>query len=240
MDERASGSMASMRLATRRNSQLGSRRMRGTAPGGTPSMRAGRTPAAFSTVSPSSICRASSLRQRLSASSAASGTPASALSALLRLSSSLPHSTPVMSGSRPPRGPSARKRLAQTRPRRRRSAPCRWWRGGSVAASPSFSVCTTLNGTMPATTRAMPASRASRKSALPTPFWRLTTVTPEGACFAISSAMASVSRIFTVTRMISASANAAAESVASRTADDATNRSAPSRSETRKPRRAMA
>jgi hypothetical protein len=60
-------------------------------------MRAGRMPAAFSTASPSLIWAASNSRQRRSASWVASGTPASALSALLRLSSSLPHSTPPMS-----------------------------------------------------------------------------------------------------------------------------------------------
>ncbi len=76
MDERASGSMASMRRATRRNSQSGSRRMRGMAPGGTPSMRAGRMAAAFSTASASLICAARSSRQRRSASWVASGRPA--------------------------------------------------------------------------------------------------------------------------------------------------------------------
>ena len=55
------------------------------------------TPAAFSTASASSICAASSSRQRRSASSLASGRSDSALSALLRLRSSLPHSTPAMS-----------------------------------------------------------------------------------------------------------------------------------------------
>ena len=65
--------------------------------GGTPSMRAGWISAAFRTASASSICAASSRRQRRSASSLASGRSDSALRALLRLSSSLPHSTPVMS-----------------------------------------------------------------------------------------------------------------------------------------------
>ena len=46
MDERASGSTASIREATRLNSQSGKRRIFGNSPGGTPASFAGLMPAA--------------------------------------------------------------------------------------------------------------------------------------------------------------------------------------------------
>ena len=80
---------------------------------------------------------------------------------------------------------------------------------------------------MPATMRPMPPRRASSRSTLPTPFWRLTIVTPEEACSAISPAMAAVAPLLTVTRMISASAKATAGSVASLMAAGASSRFSP-------------
>ena len=193
--------------------------MRGTAPGGTPSMRAGRMPAAFSTASPSSIC---GREQQPPARVGELGGQRHARERVQRIVEVEQQLAPQHAGhvlaARRPRSRSRRASRA-SRPRRRRSASCRWWRDGSAAAAPSPCVCTTLNGTMPGTTRAMPPSRASSTSTLPTPFCRLTTVAPDGACSAISSAIAAVAPLLTVTRMISASANAAAGSVASRTAD---------------------
>src|SRR5262245_33265059 len=191
IDERACGSMASMRRATSRNKMSGNRRIVGIARGGTPSMCAGCTPAAFSTVRPSSICAASSRRQRRSASSLASGKSDRALSALLRLRRSLPHSTPVMSAcstnsaagtssaSRKPATPAASGRVPGL---------ARWERG----RLPSSRDCTTLKGTIPATACCSGCRCARRAATLPTPFCRLTTVAPAGACWAISRAMSLV------------------------------------------------
>ena len=133
--------------------QSGSRRMTGIARGGTPSTRAGVHAGRLQHGQ-----RLLDLRGQQHAASAgrpapvASGRSDSALSALLRLSSSLPHSTPAMSACSATAAPgtSSASRKPGT-PAAISNVPlvARWKRG----RSPSSRVCTTLKGTMPATVR---------------------------------------------------------------------------------------
>ena len=216
MEERACGIDRQHAPRHQAEQPSGSRRMSGIARGGTPSMRAGRMPAAFRTASASSICAASSRRQRRSASSRARAAGRhSALSALLRLSSSLPHSTPAMSAMLGHARARHVERVAQAGHAGRRSGSCRWWRDGSGAAAPSPRVCTTLKGTMPgddarAWRRGARAARRVADAVLQADDDRV-----GRRVAAISSAISAVAPLLTVTRMISAPAKAAAGSVAS-------------------------
>ncbi|ESY68220.1 hypothetical protein X742_12560 [Mesorhizobium sp. LNHC232B00] len=154
IDERASGSIASMRRAKSLNTQSGSLSTFGSSAGRKPATRAGSMPEAFIARSASSIWPARISRQRRSASSRASVRSESATSALFRFIRSLPHSTAFMSPWVSTASPSTFKNLATSRRPARPSSIitlpslARCTRNGN---SPSGD-CTTLNGTMPAST----------------------------------------------------------------------------------------
>ena len=113
----------------------GRRRMSGIAPRRHASRcAAGRMPAALSTASASSICAASSRRQRRSASCCASGRPRQRVERIVEIEEQL---APQHAGHVGMLRDAARRhveRLAQAGHAARDQDACRWWRDGSAGA----------------------------------------------------------------------------------------------------------
>ena len=155
------------------------------APAAAAPIATGLMPARASPPAPRRSARPTSSRQRRSASCSASGRPDSALSALPRLSDELAPQHRGHVGSGCDLKPSTFKQLDQAGHAGLDHVSRRWWCAERRSGPSGVSSWTTLNGTMPATTRCVAEQRCRRRVALPVPFCRLTTVASGGAWRAI-------------------------------------------------------